>query len=118
MEAASIRPFWTYHRGDSGRRKRPVARIRLELVQSLRYKGVGHSRPEELDSNGDPVRTSVGPVLGCVNDATGQEETNSDTELVAGYDSSSDLSGSNFGHVENDDGGDESDTECQRRAQG
>jgi len=67
--------------------------------------------PSELDGDGDTVRTGVETVLGGVHDTGGEEETDGNVELVARDDGTTDLAGSNLGHVENDDGRDESDTE-------
>lgn len=67
--------------------------------------------PGELDANRDSVGTGVEPVLCCVIDTGCQQETNGDGELVTRHELSSNLSGSNLGHVENDDGRDETDTE-------
>jgi len=66
--------------------------------------------PSELDTDGDSVRSRVGSVLGKVDDDGGQHDTDGDTELVSGNEGSSDLSGTDLGHVKNDDGGDETDT--------
>jgi hypothetical protein len=67
--------------------------------------------PEELDANGDTVGASVATVLGCVHNAVGDEDTNSDAELVTSNDSTANLLGGNLGHVQNDNGRDKSDTE-------
>ena len=67
--------------------------------------------PKELDCDGDSVRSGIVPVLGRVDDAVGEKDTDGDTELVTGHNCSSDLSGSNLGKVKDDDGRDESDTE-------
>ena len=67
--------------------------------------------PSELETDGDSVSTVVGPVLGEVDDDRGDHDTDGDAELVSRDQSSSDLSGADFRHVENDDGRDETDTE-------
>jgi hypothetical protein len=67
--------------------------------------------PDELDGDGNAVRARVGAVLSAIVDAGGSHETNGDTELVSRDDGTTDLAGSDFGHVENDDGRDETDTE-------
>lgn len=59
--------------------------------------------PQELDGDGDTVRTRVHAVLGGIVDARGEEETNGDTELVATDKSATDFTRSNLGHVENND---------------
>lgn len=66
-----------------------------------------------MNTDRDSVRSSVGPVLGGVNDTGSEEETDGDTELVSRDDGSSDLSGCDFRHVENDDGGNESDSDTR-----
>jgi hypothetical protein len=89
--------------------------------------------PGELDSDGDSVSAVVRSVLGKVDDDGGQHDTDGDGELVSKREevrvsleratnttakrgsprdqSTSNLSGANFRHVENDDGRDETDTE-------
>ena len=59
-----------------------------------------------LDGNRDTVATAVGTVLGGVDNARSEQETDGDAELVAGHDSATDLAGGNLGHVQDDDGGD------------
>lgn len=71
--------------------------------------------PEHLQSNGDTVGARVGAVLGAIVHARGQHETDGDAELVARDDSTANLAGSNLGHVQNDDGGDETDTESSNQ---
>lgn len=66
---------------------------------------------EELDTDGDTVRSSVVDVLGTVVDAGSQQETNCDTELVTSDKSTSDLARADLRHVQNDNGGFETDTE-------
>jgi hypothetical protein len=73
----------------------------------------GDLRPEELDTDGDSVGSGIGSVLGGVDDTGCEEETDGDAELVAGDDGTSDLSGGDFRHVQDDDGGNESDTETR-----
>ena len=67
--------------------------------------------PEHLDGHGDAVGAAVGVVLGAVVDAGGEEEADCDAELVAGDDGAAYFLGGDFGHVEDDDGGDEADAE-------
>lgn len=71
--------------------------------------------PEHLQSNGNTVGAGVSAVLGSVVNARGQHETDGDAELVAGDDGTTDLAGSNLGHVQNDDGGNETDTESSNQ---
>jgi hypothetical protein len=63
--------------------------------------------PQELDSHWDSVGTSVHPILGGVDDTIGNQDTDGDTELVAGYDGTANLSRSDFREVQDDDGGNE-----------
>ena len=56
--------------------------------------------PEELDTDRDSVRSSIESVLAGVDDTVGKQNTNSDAELVARDDRTSDLSGSNLTEVE------------------
>jgi hypothetical protein len=55
-----------------------------------------HSREQELQSYRDPVTRTGGVMLSGVVDAGGQQQTDSDGELVSGNDGSSDLSGSHL----------------------
>lgn len=55
--------------------------------------------PQELHGNRDTVRASILALLGSVDDAVGEQNTDGDAELVAGNDSTTDLLGSNLGHV-------------------
>jgi hypothetical protein len=66
---------------------------------------------DELDGDGNAVRASVGDIFGTVVDARGQQETNGDAELVTRNESTSDLARANLGHVQNDNGRFETDTE-------
>ena len=63
--------------------------------------------PQELDGDWDTVGASVISILCRVGDTTGEQNAESDGELIARHQSTTDLSWSNFGHVENDDSGDE-----------
>ncbi|KFZ08750.1 hypothetical protein V501_05831 [Pseudogymnoascus sp. VKM F-4519 (FW-2642)] len=66
--------------------------------------------PQELHGNGDAVGSGVVAVLCGVDDTVGEEDTNGDAELVAGHEGTADLLGGDLRHVQDDDGGDESDT--------
>jgi len=66
--------------------------------------------PEELDGDWDSVGSGIIAVLCGVDDAVGEEDTDGDAELVAGDQSTTDLLWRDLGHVEDDDGGDETDT--------
>lgn len=67
--------------------------------------------PQELDGDRDTVRSSIAAVLGGVDDAVGEQNTDGDAELVTSNNGTTDLLGGDLGHVQNDDGGDETDTE-------
>jgi hypothetical protein len=66
---------------------------------------------DELNTDGNAVGGSAVDVLGTVVDARGQQETNGNAELVTGNESTSDLARADLGHVQNDNGGFETDTE-------
>jgi hypothetical protein len=66
--------------------------------------------PSELDTNGNAVLASVAAVLDSVVDAGGEKETDGDAELVTRHKRTTDLLGANLGHVENDNGRLETDT--------
>jgi len=70
---------------------------------------------QQLQTNWDTVRARVGKVLGSVGDAGSKHKTNGDAELVSRDDSTTDLLGSDFGHVKNDDGRDETNTETSNK---
>lgn len=72
--------------------------------------------PQELHGDGDTVRSGIIAVLGGVDNAVGEEDTDGDAELVTGHEGTADLLGRDLGHVQNDDGGDESDTETGDQA--
>lgn len=72
--------------------------------------------PEHLDSNGNAVRAAVLAFLGSVGNTRGEQNANSDAELVARDDCASNLLRGNLGHVEDDDSGDEADTETGYQA--
>jgi len=56
--------------------------------------------PNELGSDRNPVLTCINPALGSVHDNGGEEDTDSDAELVSGNQSTSNLSWTNLGHVD------------------
>ena len=66
--------------------------------------------PQELDGDWDTVGASVIPILCSVGDTAGEQNADSDGELIARHQRTADLSWSNFGHVEDDDSGDEAYT--------
>lgn len=72
--------------------------------------------PGELKSDGDAVRAAVLAVLGAVVDARGKEKTDCDAELVSRDQGAADLAGSNLGHVQDDDGRDETDAEAGNKS--
>lgn len=55
--------------------------------------------PEELDSDRDTVGASVAAVLGSVNNAVGEQNTDGNAELVASNDGTANLLGSDLRHV-------------------
>lgn len=57
------------------------------------------------------VFATVGAVLDCVVHAGSDEKTKSDGKLVSSDEGATDLLGANLGHVQNDDGGLETDTD-------
>ena len=66
--------------------------------------------PKHLEGNWDSVRASIHSVLGAIVDAGSKQEADGDAELVARYYRTTNLLGSNLGHVENNNGRDETDT--------
>lgn len=67
--------------------------------------------PGELNSDRNAVAASVGTVANGVVDAGRNEQTESNAELVAGDERTANLLRANLRHVQNDDGGLETDTE-------
>jgi len=67
--------------------------------------------PGELDGNGNAVLAAVSAVLDSVVDAGGDEETKGDGELVTSNEGTTDFLGANLRHVQDDDGGLETDTD-------
>lgn len=72
--------------------------------------------PQELHGDGDTVGSGIITVLGGVDHAVGEQDTDGDAELVTGHEGTADLLGRDLGHVQNDDGRDESDTETGNQA--
>lgn len=72
--------------------------------------------PKHLDSNRDSVGASIRSVLGAIVDAGSKQQADGDAELVARYYRATNLLGSNLGHVENNDGGDETDTKSSNQS--
>jgi len=66
--------------------------------------------PGKLNGDGDSVGTSVLALFGGVNDDGSQHDTDGDTELVTSNESTSNLSWTDFAHVENDNGRLKADT--------
>jgi hypothetical protein len=66
--------------------------------------------PGELDADGNAVLAAVTTVLDSVVDASGNEETEGDGELVTSNEGATDFLGANLRHVQNDNGGLETDT--------
>ena len=71
--------------------------------------------PSKLDADRDSVRASIGVVLGAVNDAGREQDTNGDAELVSSNQSTSNLLRANFAHVQDDDGRFETNTETSNK---
>ena len=67
--------------------------------------------PGELDANGNAVLAAVTTVLDSVVDAGSDEETEGDGELVASNEGATDFLGANLRHVQDDNGGLETDTD-------
>ena len=65
---------------------------------------------DQLDGHWDAVGAAVEAVLGSIVDARRNHQTEGDGELVTGNNRATNLAGCNFGHVQNDDGRDETDT--------
>jgi hypothetical protein len=72
--------------------------------------------PQHLDGNGDSVRASIHSVLGAIVDTGSKQQPDCDAELVARYYRTTNLLGSDLGHVENNDGGDETDTKTSNQS--
>jgi hypothetical protein len=66
--------------------------------------------PGKLNTNRNAVLASVTTALYAVVDAGGKKQTNGNAELVTGDERTTDLLGANLGHVENDNGRLETDT--------
>jgi hypothetical protein len=66
--------------------------------------------PGELDRDGNAVLAGIVAVLRGIVDAGCEEQTDGDTELVTGNERTTDLTGANLAHVQDDDGGLETDT--------
>lgn len=76
-----------------------------EVTGGLREKSKTSGKddsPEELDRNGDTVRSSITAVLGRVDDAVGNQDTDGDAELVTSNDGTTDLLGGDLRHVPED----------------
>ena len=67
--------------------------------------------PKELDGDWDSVGSGIITVLGGVDDAVGEQDTDGNAELVTGDESTADLLWSDLRHVKNDDGRDESNSD-------
>ena len=73
--------------------------------------GTENDAPGELDTDRNAVRTSVGAIADGVVDAGSDKKTESNAKLVTSNQCASNLAGADFGHVENDNGRLETDTE-------
>ena len=74
--------------------------------------------PQHLNSNGNTVRAGVLAILGCVRDTGSKKETDRNAKLIARDDSTTDSLGRDLGHVQNDDGGHESNAEASDQSTG
>ena len=70
-----------------------------------------NNTPGELDTDRNAVLASVTAALDAVVDAGGKQKADSNAELVAGDERTTDLLGTDLRHVENDDGRLETDTD-------
>ena len=77
-----------------------------------------NNRPEELNGDGDTIRSGIITILGRIDDAIGEENTDGDAELVTRYDGASNFTRRDLGEVEDDDGGDETDTKPSDQSTG
>jgi hypothetical protein len=69
-----------------------------------------------LNGNWDTVGASVTTVLGGVDNAVGEQDTDGNAELVSSNNGTTDLLGSDFRHVEDNDSGNETDTKTSNKA--
>jgi len=74
--------------------------------------------PGQLDGDGNAVGAGVVAVLGAIVDTRGEKDTDGDAELVSGHDRTTNLPRRNLGHVQDDDGRDETDTETGHETAG
>jgi hypothetical protein len=74
--------------------------------------------PSELDTNGNAVLPSVIAILDAVVDAGSKQKADGDAELVTGHKRATDLFGADLRHVENDNGGLETDTDSSDSSAG
>lgn len=74
--------------------------------------------PKHLKANGDAIRAGISPVLCAIVDARGKQKTDGDAKLVTGHDRASNLPRSNLGHVQDDDGRNETNTKTGNQTTG
>lgn len=74
-----------------------------------------NKRPEHLDGNWNTIRAGIVSLLSGIVDARSQHETNGDAELIPRNNGTTDLAGGNLGHVQNNNGGDETNTEASNQ---
>jgi len=55
--------------------------------------------PEELNGDGDSVRSGIQAVLGCVDNAGGEQNADRNAELVTGNNSATNFLRSNLRHI-------------------
>ena len=80
--------------------------------------GAEDQSPEHLNGNRDAVRAGVVAVLGGVVDTRGEKDADGDAELVSGHDRAANPFRRNLGHVQDDDGRHETDTETSDETTG
>ena len=84
-------------------------KVSWRLWEEEETSGKDDSR-NQLNSNRDSVRSRVHAVLGSVVDGGCNHQAKGNGKLITSHDSTSDFARSDLGHIENDDGGDETDT--------
>lgn len=67
--------------------------------------------PQQLNGDGNAVGAGVVAVLGAIVDTRGEKDADGDAELVSRHDRATNLPRRNLGHVQDDNGRHETDTE-------
>ena len=73
-----------------------------------------NSSPDKLDGNRNAIRGVIRPVLGCVVENVGEEDTNSDGPLVETDDCTTDPLGSAFGLIHWNQSGNQTDAKTSK----